>query len=381
MSMAIWVGKGIPSDYEEIVEVGDRAFRCDFPTLLPKLYRNHPETAEHHHVLKVDGRIKALVGSFPLALQVGAETLKMRGIGTVCVEADARRLGYMRILMDAAMAEAAAEGCDLAALGGQRQRYEFWGFTPSGLSTQLDFQSMNFRTERYASPNRFALDEVVDATDPGLDEAFLLHDAQAAHAVRSRRDFLDVCRSWKASLFLLREEGRFAGYLCASEDRARIVELVPSDPRESDRIVCAYLKRFARNEVSVQCQPHEAVRLRDLSRLCEGLTLTGSACFAVLDFSRTLRVLLELKNALSPLPDGMLVLEVPEKGRWRVAVIGGQVTVAPADAPPDLVMGQLEATTTLFSHAGLLDAVRSAIPAPVRAWFPLPLFFPGQDMV
>ena len=381
MSMGIWVGKGTPSDYEEIVEVADRAFRCDFPALLPKLYRNHPETAAHHQVVKEGGRIKALVGSFPLALQVGETTLKMRGIGTVCVEADARRLGYMRLLMDAAMVEAAAEGCDLAALDGQRQRYEFWGFTPAGLSVHLDFQSMNFRTARYASPDAITFDEVVDASDPRLGEAFLLHDVQAAHAVRSRRDFLDICRSWNASLFLLREEGRFSGYLCASEDRARIVELVPVDPRESDRIVGAYLKRFERNEVSVRCQPHETVRLQELTGLCEGLSIRGSGCFRIMDFPRTLRALLELKSSISPLPDGRLVLEVVEKGRWRVAVEDGRVSVAPADAPPDLVMSHLEATTFLFSHAGYLDAARSAVPMPVRAWFPLPLFFPGQDMV
>ena len=108
------IGKGTPLDYGEIIEVANRAFGCDFPALLPKLYRNHPETSADHHLLKDEGRIKAMVGSFPLAMKVGDETLKMRGIGTVCVESDARRLGYMRVLMDEAMSEAEAEGCDLA---------------------------------------------------------------------------------------------------------------------------------------------------------------------------------------------------------------------------------------------------------------------------
>jgi predicted N-acetyltransferase YhbS len=375
------ISKGTFQDYEEIIEVANRAFGCDFPTLLPKLYRNRPEAASHHHVMKVEGRIKALVGSFPLAMQVGGLTLKMRGIGTVCVEKDSRGLGFMRLLMDAAMSEAAAEGCDLAVLGGQRQRYEFWGFTPSGISADLGFDSMNFRQVRYSSHADFTFDEVREVTDPCLEAALALHDAQTARAVRRHGDFLDICTSWIDSLFLLQKEGRFAGYLCASKDRGRIDEMVLVDPRETDRVIDAYLKRFERKDVRLRVHAHETTLFHELNGLCESLEIKGSGCFRIFDYPRTIQAFLGLKNEALPLVGGSLVLEVNGMGRWSIRATGGLVSVESTVRPPDLVLDPLEATHLLFSNAGLLDAAHAASLECVRGWFPLPLFYPAQDMV
>jgi predicted acetyltransferase len=119
--------KGSPEDYEDIINFGNYVFNIDFPSLLPKIYNNHKEIAQYHHILKEDNKIKAMVGSFPLGLTVCDNYLKGRGIGTVSVHRYSRNFGYMRLLMDNAVAEIKAEGCDFAVLSGRRQRYEYWG--------------------------------------------------------------------------------------------------------------------------------------------------------------------------------------------------------------------------------------------------------------
>ena len=127
--MEVTVTKGLPQDYDELIDFGNMVFKEDFRALLPKLYQDHPEAAAHHHLIREDGRIKAMVGSFPITLKAAGRTLKVRGIGTVSVHPYARGRGYMKTLMGNAVKEAEAEGAALMILGGQRQRYEYFGFT------------------------------------------------------------------------------------------------------------------------------------------------------------------------------------------------------------------------------------------------------------
>ena len=40
--------RGMPEDYEDILDFGNYIFRTDFAALLPKLYKGHPERAAEH---------------------------------------------------------------------------------------------------------------------------------------------------------------------------------------------------------------------------------------------------------------------------------------------------------------------------------------------
>ena len=39
-------------DYEDIIDFGNYVFNTDFPSLLPRLYKNHRETSQYHHIIK-----------------------------------------------------------------------------------------------------------------------------------------------------------------------------------------------------------------------------------------------------------------------------------------------------------------------------------------
>lgn len=88
--MSIKFLKGIESDYEEIVDFANYVFshsggKTDFPSLLPKLYKREYNTMENHYIVKENGKIKAIVGVFPMDLMVLDKKLKVGGIGTVSV--------------------------------------------------------------------------------------------------------------------------------------------------------------------------------------------------------------------------------------------------------------------------------------------------------
>ena len=90
-----------------------------------------------HLLVTEKDRIKALIGSFPMKLRVGENRLNLRGIGTVSVHPGCRGKGYMKLLLKQLVEEAEADGTDLVYLGGQRQRYGYFGFGQA--ATQLVF--------------------------------------------------------------------------------------------------------------------------------------------------------------------------------------------------------------------------------------------------
>lgn len=146
--------KGLSNDQEAIIHLGNYVFDTDFPALLPKLYSPSVNTATSHFLAEEEDGIKALVGSFPLDLHVLDYDLKGFGIGTVCVDPDARSKGYMKQLMTNALAEMHEEKADFAVLGGQKQRYEYFGFTPSGTHLNFTLTATNLRHHHIvASPD------------------------------------------------------------------------------------------------------------------------------------------------------------------------------------------------------------------------------------
>lgn len=72
--------KADKKDYEELVDFINYVFshsggKTDFPSLLPKVYKNK-DKIKYHHIIKVDKRIKGVVGAFPLTLSLLDEKSK-----------------------------------------------------------------------------------------------------------------------------------------------------------------------------------------------------------------------------------------------------------------------------------------------------------------
>ena len=104
----------------------------DFATLLPKLYGEHGDAAQHHIVVREEGKIAATLLCYPVKLHAGGKTYMTMGVGSVSTHPRARGKGYLGDMMKLADARAKELGAAVAVLGGQRQRYEYYGFQHGG---------------------------------------------------------------------------------------------------------------------------------------------------------------------------------------------------------------------------------------------------------
>jgi predicted acetyltransferase len=148
--MSVQFEKAAHADYEDVIDFGNFVFSQahvphDFPVILPKLYKREYFMDGVHYIAREEGRIKAAVGSYPLEMKVAGDTLPGMGIGMVSVHPYCRSRGFMKVLMGMAAEDMKSGGMAFSCLGGQRQRYEYFGYTPAGLSCCFECTAANIR--------------------------------------------------------------------------------------------------------------------------------------------------------------------------------------------------------------------------------------------
>lgn len=369
--------KGTAEDLPAIVDFGNYVFshagdRTDFPTLIPKLYAPGSASGPFHYLYKGSAGIRAMVCAMPLAFEVAGERLTAAGIGTVSVHPYERGKGYMKALMTRALADMQEAGTAFACLGGQRQRYEYYGFTPTGVKQEFRITRTNLRHRYGQVGDGVELVALDGPGDPFVREAFALYGAQPVTGARSLETFCTVGRTWRMQPLAVVVDGAFAGYVCARGET--VAELCLRRPADLPGVCAALMEREGVEALQVTLPPWDREAAAWFAAVAEYGQLTTASQFRILDYPAVTRAFLRCKAAYAPLADGRLVLEITDACRLMIAVSGGEVQVHSCTQAPDLTLSPFEAARLLFSpFGGLLEA-----PVPA-GWFPLPLYVPSVD--
>ena len=148
--MEIYKGRTPIEEYDQLMAMLNHVFflddeepKRDFLSLLPKLYTNKEEACYNNICVMEDGVIKGAVGLYPLEVDAAGQKLKIGGIGNVAVARDARGSGHMVTCMNLCLEEMIKDGTDFSLLGGQRQRYGYFGYEPAGVGFNFDINEGN----------------------------------------------------------------------------------------------------------------------------------------------------------------------------------------------------------------------------------------------
>src|SRR5699024_6344133 len=137
-----------PGEFLDCIDLGNTVFSQssrphNFSRMIPKVYAEDKNTAFIHEVAaSEDGRLRAQIACLPQLLTICGYPLRAGLIGTVPVHPRGRGEGHMKALMNAWLEEM-RETCDLSVLGGQRQRYEYFGYTHGGQQMVYTVNSAN----------------------------------------------------------------------------------------------------------------------------------------------------------------------------------------------------------------------------------------------
>lgn len=368
-------------DMESIIDFINMVFSMlrvphNFEEMLPKVYGSENCHPEIHAIAEEDGRICGCVGLYEFPLTVCGETLRVGYVGSVSVHPRMRGRGVMKALMQMQLEAAKEKGLDMVVLGGQRQRYQYYGFETCGGVYRYAISAANVRHalgEADASGLTFA-----PMTQADVPFALALYGTQPVCGARTEKNFLDSARSYRQQPMILLQGGERAGYVIASQDGQTITEILTQDAALLPAAIKAYALWGGARSLRVDAAAHDLPLNEALAPICEGYTISASSMLSVQNPARVIRAYMRLKQTVAPLADGELTLAFGDRGTVRIAVKGGEITVEEAQAGAELALDARQAHLLLFGFN------RFAVPAALRGcapegWFPLPFGLPEAD--
>ena len=382
----LYIGRGKDEDNAKLLAFLDEVFFSDdedgtnFLELLPKIYKDRYRPAYNNFVVQQpDGAFRAAVGNFDNDMTVGGVDLKTCCIGNVAVGKDFRGKGYMIDLMNASIADMKRRGVALSYLGGQRQRYGYFGYENAGTCYYFGFSKSSLRHALGGIESGLTIEPL--AQDDA--EAIRLIDSIYAKApVISRRApaaYYDILCSWHDAPFLVRENGRPVGYAVLTKNRGHVCEFGLTDDALLPRLVAAVFELTEKDSVGYTVAPYETEKLDFFTKNASWLDIGHSESVLVLDWKTVLTAWLRAKAACETLCDGELTVLIHGKAgdeTLKIAVKNNAITVEDHAGEAQIELDCLAAVRAFFSN---YPADRAAFPPEARQWLPLPMFFSSRD--
>ncbi|MDU2490574.1 MAG: GNAT family N-acetyltransferase [Clostridium celatum] len=379
--------KATKEDYDELVNFANYVFsnsseKTDFPSLLPKLYKKEYYTMNNHYIVKEDGKIKAVVGVFPMELMVLNRRLKVAGIGTVSVHPNSRGSGYMKKLMNMALDEIKNNSFDFSCLGGMKQRYEYFSYTPCGQEVHFTINNENVKHKLNSYINdKIIFREILENEMEFLDKAYDLYNNGNYKFKREKFIFLDVLRSWSFRIYSIESNNNFLGYMVVTQDKKYVSELVVNNDELYLTVIANYINYNKLEEINIELPLWEKKRIREFFDIAESSTINSSYQFNIINYEETLEILLNFKNSYSKLEEGRISIDIREYGKFEIVVNSEGVSVNAFNGKCDIELDHLKAMQFLFSPLSSFILENEKINNIINSWFPIPLFISTQDKV
>ncbi len=378
----------VPADYDEIIDFANFVFSYahephEFKTLIPKAYGPDRTMWPTHFLARENGRIRGLVGLEQYSLRVLGEELKYGFIGTVSVHQYSRGKGHMKKCMAMSTQYAREHGIDIMMLGGQRQRYEYYGYEPGAVAYSFEITRTNCRHALSAvNTDGVSFKPFADVRDR-MKEIFDIYESGPVFGARSLDNFEQICMTWRNRPYAVLSGQYIIGYIVASSDGSDISELRLKDSADFDVVIKAYLAAFDRKSVSVRIPPHRPADVRAASLICEDANVSPSEMIMILNYERVVKTYLRLKQHIEGnLPDGHVALGISGLSgegisTLTISVQGGEIDCRFTDDTPDIVLSPLAVQNLMLSPVTYVDM--SQLPDCARRYFPLPIYMESAD--
>ena len=379
------------ADFDEAMAVMNCAFGksppSDFANLLPKLYRPEEDLMACNYAMVRDGGIKAVVGLFPLAWKVGVSTLRIAGIGGVSTHPECRGQGMMQRLMRHCLSIMPEQGYDLSYLGGQRQRYAYFGYEKCGVDVVFRLTRTNVQ-HCFRDRSGICFEAIDDKQVDRIAAIRALHDAQPVRAERPQANFYNTLLSWSCRPYRAFDGDDMVGYVVSDKPGGAVGEMLGRDDDTTLEIARAWVEQGPDGGGEMRLGPLAGGILHRLGNICERMSVSYSANWQVFDWVAVLEALLRARVASSALMPGRVALEILGVGTLAISVEGDStaseqnVVCELVDEVPMLTCDSKLAHRLLFGPlppSQVMGLPKEA--TALEAWCPLPMHWPRQDHV
>jgi predicted N-acetyltransferase YhbS len=214
-------------EFEPFMRYVERAFghsKAFFQRAYPHIYQPTEEALEWAYVIEENGEIVSHVGLYPIEAVTAGVRTSVGGIGAVSTAPKARGKGYMTQLLSHIIGEMRRIGYPVSWLGGDRQRYNTFGWETTSPVYDLHFsrRSLDWHDIAPAEIEEVLPDEAVPTVQRFLERP-------ACHTLRP-----DLARQIHRmdSRFFIGDDG-YAILQGQGRDQIQITELVSASGDES----------------------------------------------------------------------------------------------------------------------------------------------------
>lgn len=366
-----------PEEFESFMRYVEQAFghsKAFFQRDYPHLYLPTDEALSWAYVIEEDGEIVSHVGLYPIETVTAGIRLSIGGIGAVSTAVRARGKGYMTQLLTHIVEEMRRIGYPVSWLGGDRQRYNTFGWEMASPVYNLSF------SQRSLAWHDVGPTEIVEVLpEEALPTLKQFQDVPTSHAIRpdlahqvqkmNHRFF--VCDDGYA---ILRGQGR---------DQLRISELVSASGNEVG-IIRALLDWNFGDQATWELTMWDKVRLGRLMPFAAEWQGGWTSMYRVNDLTALLRAVQDHLTAqaavLRNFSVSISVREQDRTTRTTLTVEDGEVGIEPGDHASDKVeLGVVEATRLVLGGPAVAD--QGDLPQGLLTLFPVPCYVFPLDHV
>ena len=379
-----------PEKYtNQLIDMLDTVFFSQDPNnqkfmgLLPKLYKDKYSPAYNNVVVMEGEEIKGAVGCYTLNAVAAGRKLKILGIGNVAVTEDCRGKGYMKDTMQMALDMMKEEGHDYSLLGGQRQRYGFFGYEPIGVEYRFLIDKGNIRRiigeERKSA---FTAREITENDTDIIKKIKEIHENLPFYVERKEDAYIDIMHSWNNIPYAAFKGDEFKGYFTLEKHGGKYLhEIKAVDVCDTLELIMCAMETGNLESVAINLAPFDTEYCDFMAKNCGGYSIGTPEMINIYNFRNYIDAFLAIKAERMNLPSGTLKILIHGMNGdefLAVTVDGKEVSVSEAEGDSDVELCHRDAIVFI---SGLYSKDRLSIPAFAQSWFPLDFFSYSLDNV
>lgn len=364
-------------EFEDFMRYLERAFGHSynfFRGFGPHIYEPLPELCSWGYVIEENGKIVSHVGVYPIEVVTAGVPLKLGGIGGVSTAGEARGKGYMTQLLYHAIDEMRRLGYPASWLGGDRQRYNTFGWEVASTVYRLSFSRRSLGRTEVA---RIPVEEVLpwDAKD----HIARLMTLPPCHARRPRLEALLHRRDLRV---WVNEDG-YAMAEGQERDHVRIIELVSASGQEAE-MLHAIITWNHGEQATVDMSPWDEERVARMMPYTNYWSTGYSGMYRINDLTALLQAAQPLlQRRAACLRDFAVAIGIREHDRTQVTTItvdDGNVEIEAGQSAESYVeLTPITAARLFFGGPAIPELVR--LPQGLRTLLPVPIYVPALDHV
>ena len=375
-------------DYDELLKMLNYTFghkygrKMDFVAEQPKMWVRDDEHMSKHLGVFEDGRLCAVVGMYPMSVNILGEHLTFATTGNVATLPEYEGRGYFSKLFPLIMEECDKRGIDAARLGGGRQRYGRYGFEACGTLYHFSISAHNVKHYFKKAGDGVEFTEITPEDTNALMVCHELVSSRPFYVERSplcnlRDVYLSLC-SKEGKPYLATKGGEPIGYLSVYKDEVKIHELGAYTVEDFGAIIAAWQARLGKN-ISIPVAPYQTEELRLLAQCADMTSLDIPSHFRISNWVHLCGALMKLKASMESLPDFEFSLEIEDYGTITLYSRHGDAGCEWSNRGGDILLDRRSAARLLFGP--MPSSLVADVPLAARAWLPLPMTWATNDYV